>query len=234
MRGVLLFGLVVAAVGCVPNQPREEVANAGPAVAAMAISVFTKSDVKPNPDAGDKCENCDGKGEVGDGRVMIKCRVCNGTGKKKKTTEGDRAAAEPELLKASESSEPKEEPKPESAPQVEKPEPDEVAKVPPAEPVKKEVAPEPKKAEIIRNDNWTGERVITVFTRDPCIHCDRWIEGDARVWNANGYTVKKAPARDGKPVPYFLVSDEFGRQVFLAGLTWPGYQLFLQKKKEEP
>jgi DnaJ-class molecular chaperone len=35
----------------------------------------------PTPDAGE-CENCNGTGKVGDGRIVIKCSVCDGTGKK--------------------------------------------------------------------------------------------------------------------------------------------------------
>lgn len=38
-------------------------------------------DVKP--DTGDtvRCRNCKGRGEVGDGRTMVTCTICNGTGR---------------------------------------------------------------------------------------------------------------------------------------------------------
>tara|TARA_R100001510_G_scaffold15082_1_gene12415 strand:+ start:1131 stop:1463 length:333 start_codon:yes stop_codon:yes gene_type:complete len=36
------------------------------------------------PDTGDVCQDCDGTGKVGDGRVMVKCQTCDGTGKKLK------------------------------------------------------------------------------------------------------------------------------------------------------
>ena len=35
----------------------------------------------PAPAPSDKCENCDGRGKVGDGVTMTVCPVCNGTGK---------------------------------------------------------------------------------------------------------------------------------------------------------
>lgn len=35
----------------------------------------------PKPVAAD-CDNCNGVGKVGDGRIMLTCPVCNGTGKK--------------------------------------------------------------------------------------------------------------------------------------------------------
>lgn len=33
----------------------------------------------------DKCENCGGKGTLGDGRITVKCPACGGTGKKPKS-----------------------------------------------------------------------------------------------------------------------------------------------------
>jgi DnaJ-class molecular chaperone len=38
-------------------------------------------DNKPKP--GDKCDNCEGRGYVGDGRVQVKCQPCDGTGRVK-------------------------------------------------------------------------------------------------------------------------------------------------------
>lgn len=40
---------------------------------------------KPDKPTGDKCENCNGTGKTGDGRIVMTCPVCNGTGKKPKT-----------------------------------------------------------------------------------------------------------------------------------------------------
>jgi len=39
---------------------------------------------QPAP-ASDKCENCDGTGKIGDGRIVMTCPVCKGTGKKLKS-----------------------------------------------------------------------------------------------------------------------------------------------------
>ena len=44
------------------------------------------------PDTGDVCQDCDGTGKVGDGRVMVKCQTCDGTGKKTKTQEEKESA----------------------------------------------------------------------------------------------------------------------------------------------
>jgi DnaJ-class molecular chaperone len=32
--------------------------------------------------ASDKCTNCNGTGKIGDGRIVMQCPVCKGTGKK--------------------------------------------------------------------------------------------------------------------------------------------------------
>jgi DnaJ-class molecular chaperone len=40
-----------------------------------------KQEMAPAP-ASDKCENCDGTGKIGDGRIVMTCPVCKGTGKK--------------------------------------------------------------------------------------------------------------------------------------------------------
>lgn len=80
----LLLCLVVACIGCNPNVEPELVSNgAGAAAFAFTASANAIDRPEPKPDS-DKCQNCDGKGKVGDGRVMVTCRVCNGTGKAKK------------------------------------------------------------------------------------------------------------------------------------------------------
>lgn len=40
-----------------------------------------KQEMAPAP-ASDKCDNCDGTGKIGDGRIVMTCPVCKGTGKK--------------------------------------------------------------------------------------------------------------------------------------------------------
>ncbi len=39
-----------------------------------------KQEMAPAPKS-DKCENCDGTGKIGDGRIVMTCPVCKGTGK---------------------------------------------------------------------------------------------------------------------------------------------------------
>ena len=45
------------------------------------MSVKLSQEMAPAP-KGDKCENCDGTGKLGDGRIVTVCPVCKGTGKK--------------------------------------------------------------------------------------------------------------------------------------------------------
>lgn len=40
------------------------------------------SPVNPTPAPSSICDNCNGRGKVGDGTVMLTCPVCNGSGKK--------------------------------------------------------------------------------------------------------------------------------------------------------
>jgi hypothetical protein len=48
--------------------------------AHMLIGLRNAPPPAPAP-ASDKCENCNGTGKVGDGRVSVVCPVCKGTGK---------------------------------------------------------------------------------------------------------------------------------------------------------
>lgn len=81
MRWVVCFTVVL--VGCVATLPDDPTITADLAVeTARAIIESRKPDApddKPKP--GDRCENCEGRGYVGDGRVKVKCQPCDGTGK---------------------------------------------------------------------------------------------------------------------------------------------------------
>jgi RecJ-like exonuclease len=78
--------LLIVCAGCGLDVIPEDVPNNGTAAAAFAMAAVAETSDKPEPQpSSDKCENCDGKGKVGDGRVMVTCRVCNGTGKKPKS-----------------------------------------------------------------------------------------------------------------------------------------------------
>jgi len=45
------------------------------------MSVKLSQEMAPAP-ASDRCDNCDGTGKIGDGRIVMTCPVCKGTGKK--------------------------------------------------------------------------------------------------------------------------------------------------------
>jgi DnaJ-class molecular chaperone len=78
VTGVMLMGVP----GCVdtPLADRPDiVADMACETACMAVQLGQQ--MTPAP-ASDKCENCDGTGKLGDGRIVTVCPVCKGTGKK--------------------------------------------------------------------------------------------------------------------------------------------------------
>jgi DnaJ-class molecular chaperone len=45
--------------------------------------VQLRQEIHPSPTpASDRCENCNGTGKIGDGRIVMKCPTCGGTGRK--------------------------------------------------------------------------------------------------------------------------------------------------------
>ena len=46
--------------------------------ALMVVRLRAAPDATPKSD---KCENCRGTGKLGDGKIIVTCPVCNGTGK---------------------------------------------------------------------------------------------------------------------------------------------------------
>lgn len=78
VTGVFLMG--VPGCGTTGHQDHPEiVADLACETARMAVKLG--QEMKPAP-ASDKCENCDGTGKIGDGRIVMTCPVCKGTGKK--------------------------------------------------------------------------------------------------------------------------------------------------------
>lgn len=69
--------LLIAVVGCTP-QPRDM---RPLAAVAIGIAATNTSPAPAPPPAPGVCENCGGDGELGDGTVIVKCEVCNGTGR---------------------------------------------------------------------------------------------------------------------------------------------------------
>lgn len=84
MRWVLPFVLVF--VGCVVSIPADDGTSADMACEAARMIVQARSSMPPAPKPeGEKCDNCDGTGTLGDGRITVKCPQCDGTGKKPKS-----------------------------------------------------------------------------------------------------------------------------------------------------
>lgn len=77
ITGVFLMG--VPGCGDVRPDHPDIVADLACETARMAEKL--KQEMAPAP-ASDKCENCDGTGKIGDGRIVMTCPVCKGTGKK--------------------------------------------------------------------------------------------------------------------------------------------------------
>lgn len=80
MRYLLITILAMFVVGCGSAATSQQ--DYKPmAASAITLAVFKKpAPPVVKPDA-DKCPDCDGKGKVGDGTVMVTCKTCNGTGK---------------------------------------------------------------------------------------------------------------------------------------------------------
>ena len=82
MRFTLLLVLFVA--GCIESRK----AAVDPTIAAdlacegARLAVLERNrPPSPAPDAG-RCDNCNGTGKIGDGRITHTCPACKGTGKK--------------------------------------------------------------------------------------------------------------------------------------------------------
>jgi RecJ-like exonuclease len=75
--------LLAALVGCMLSLPAENddvTVTADLAAEGARLVVQLRQTIPPTPTS-DRCENCDGTGIIGDGRVKVKCPVCDGTGK---------------------------------------------------------------------------------------------------------------------------------------------------------
>jgi hypothetical protein len=82
MRSLIAFAVVLA--GCVASLPRDDAAITADLAAETAREVIRlRHEVAPTPvPPSGVCENCEGRGYVGDGTVKVKCQPCNGTGKR--------------------------------------------------------------------------------------------------------------------------------------------------------
>lgn len=80
----LVTGLFLLGVpGCIDQQPERPDIVADLACETAAMVVRLQAEIAPTP-ASDTCDNCNGTGKIGDGRIVMECPVCKGTGKKSK------------------------------------------------------------------------------------------------------------------------------------------------------
>lgn len=76
--GVCLLAAAIAAVaGCVEREVTE---NLQPLIAVAGNYGVLDADAGPTPAPSNVCASCLGRKVVGDGRVMVKCAACDGTG----------------------------------------------------------------------------------------------------------------------------------------------------------
>lgn len=73
--------LAIAFAGCVATIPDDQSITADLACETARMVVQLRQEIAPTPPS-DKCENCDGTGKLGDGRIVTVCPICKGTGKK--------------------------------------------------------------------------------------------------------------------------------------------------------
>jgi DnaJ-class molecular chaperone len=85
VRFLIAFAIVMA--GCVVTLPSDNTLTADLACETARMVVQLREEMQPSP-ASDKCENCDGTGKIGDGRIVMTCPVCKGTGKNAKAEGG--------------------------------------------------------------------------------------------------------------------------------------------------
>jgi DnaJ-class molecular chaperone len=76
-----LLAFCVVLVGCVATLPGDNGVTADLACETARMVVQLRHEIAPSP-ASDKCDNCDGTGKIGDGRIVMPCPICKGTGKK--------------------------------------------------------------------------------------------------------------------------------------------------------
>lgn len=79
---LMLLALIAGCVNAAAVDRADIVADLACETAAMAVRL--SQEMAPAP-ASDACENCDGTGKIGDGRIVMTCPVCKGTGKKAKS-----------------------------------------------------------------------------------------------------------------------------------------------------
>lgn len=203
-EGFFLALLVMLCItGCQPPQPttREQFTTHA-AVTLGQVSIDIPSPPpSPRPSDG-KCKNCKGVGKVGDGRTMLTCDVCKGTGK-------DIADAIPGSLPEPMGASPGSqlEPNGERAESIDLSQLVERFTDPIIDIPKKDDA----RSVSLENDPEANVKptlppTILVFTRPDCEPCKRWKQNESAQYTAKGWTIQERNAPDGL-VPRFQVSD---------------------------
>ena len=78
--------LIVTAVvfaGCVATLPPDDASVSADLATETARMVAVLRQTLPPTPVSDACENCNGTGRIGDGRIVHTCPTCGGTGKRK-------------------------------------------------------------------------------------------------------------------------------------------------------
>lgn len=105
--------LIIASSGDTPNESDPQEQSYASGVWSWSLATAEASVVpspQPGPQPGGICENCNGRGKVGDGTVMVTCAVCNGTGRHPGGDDDGAAPEEAEELPPDDPDEPEQEP----------------------------------------------------------------------------------------------------------------------------
>jgi hypothetical protein len=79
-RWLLLIAIVSG--GCVATLPSDPTLSADFATETARMVAVIRQTMPPTP-VSDDCDNCNGTGKIGDGRIVHTCPTCGGTGKRK-------------------------------------------------------------------------------------------------------------------------------------------------------
>jgi hypothetical protein len=216
--------------GCEPISPvdREQYSTHA-AVTLGQVSIDSASPTpSPRPSDG-KCKNCKGVGKVGDGRTMLTCEVCKGTGKDTTATEesslpspiGRGAGGEGDLSETILAAMDKNISDKDCGTvicvgdQCELPQKIDMQSDPEAnvKPTLAIVTP-----------------TITVYSSPTCEPCKKWIRNEAPKWNAQGWTIQVEEYSGPERVPWFQISD---REIDLTHRGWMTPDSFIKLKNSQ-
>lgn len=209
---ILLAFVAVSAIGCDLAEPRPAIqvdpsqAKARAAEIALLVAVVEgSSPTNPVPDgpspspSSDICDNCNGRGEVGDSRHMFPCEPCGGTGRVVRARASSESCGPPDETAEDD---------------------DEQATSDTSEPAKSATGYRTVTDAV---SGITADRpTIVMISRQNCPPCDRWLVTDAPAYDRNGWEVTKVDisTTNGAPAgtPSFRVFD---------GKRWHGFDGYM-------